>query len=156
MHRRLKIIYLPNTNEYNIFVEYIYNMHQRLKNKFVDYSYVYYKFKYIDVYKIHVDENSQPLVKHIKHEFQRTFLHVITYTCHDIDYMSHITITSDIWGHKQHIMLRWRVTHHVYKLHITNRRHATKHFTCYYITSQSLQIKGSHEPVSSHGRIGIC
>ena len=85
-----------------IFVEYIYYVHRRLKNIFVNYNYAYYKFKYIDLFNIHVDENttksrkSRPLVGHMNYDvhFYMSSLTRVMTDC--IDYMSHIIITSGI------------------------------------------------------------
>ena len=127
MHRRLKInkfveynnvwkLYIcrihilhASTSENYIFIEYIYlsNTYTTctnvIKNKFVDYNYAYHKFKYIDLYNIHVDESSTklhtlwPLVKHITHELRHTFLHVITYTCHDRLHWLRVTYYNCRW-----------------------------------------------------------
>ena len=47
---------------------------------------------------------------------------------------------------------------YVYKLHMTDEDmlQNTLRVVLLFITSRSLQIKGSHEPISSHGRIGMC
>ena len=178
IHQRLKIIYLSNTyttcinvwklyiHRIYIFVEYIYYVHQRLKNIFVDYNYAYYKFKYIDVFNIHDDKKSTklhkswPLVKNITHELQITFLHVITYTRHDIDYMSHSEITSDILRLQTPYHVIAMMTSYTSRLQITYYEWKTCYKTHYvlvvlFIASQSLQIQGSHETISSHKHIQI-
>ena len=75
-----------------------------------------------------------------------------------IDYMSHIIITSDVYSSKQHITLWWQDTHHVYKLHMKDgdMLQNTLRVGTLVHSSRLLQIKGSHEPISSHGHIGMC
>ena len=103
---------------------------------------------------------SWPLVKHITHELQITFLHVITYTCHDIDYMSHSAITSDILCLQISYHIIATMTSYTSCLQITFYERRTCFKTLYvlillFIASQSLQIQGSHEIISSHEHIEI-
>ena len=163
IQQRLKFIYLSNTyttcinvwklyiHRIYIFVEYIYYVHQRLKNIFVDYNYAYYNFRYIDVFNIHVDENStkscksRPLVGNMNYNVHLHMSSPTSVMTDCIDYMSHITITSDI--------LRLQSTYHVivtmtsYKscLQVTYYERKTYYKTLYvlvllFITSWSLQI----------------
>ena len=133
-------------------MEYIYYVHQRLKNIFVDYNYAYYNFRYIDVFNIHVDENSTksrkslPLVGHMNYNLH-VYMSSLTRVIIDcIDYVSHITITSNI--------LCLRTTYHVIAISCTSclqvtydeRRHVTKHFTCSY----SCSLRHDHSKLRGH------